>query len=73
MKKLKEKMNALMVKAATKMDGLMSKKVEGLDGFIVVIIIIVVAIAVGFVFRTQIINFITNFFAQFATQTQALF
>jgi len=50
-----------------------ARKVKGIDGFVVAIIIIVIAIAVGLVFKTQIINFINNFFQKFATQTQALF
>lgn len=73
MKKLRAKMDEMMVKAATKMNNLMAKKEEGIDGFIVVIIIVVICLAVGVVFREQIINFITNFFAQFNTRTNALF
>ena len=50
-----------------------ARKEEGIDGFVVAIIIIVIAIAIGSLFKTQISNFITSFFQKFATQTQNLF
>ena len=73
MKKLRAKMDELMIKATTKMGNLASKKVEGLSEFIVIIIIIVIVLAVGVLFKKQIMDFITNFFAQFNTRTNALF
>ena len=50
-----------------------AKKVKGIDGFVVAIIIIVIAIAIGALFKEQISVFINNFFQKFATQTQDLF
>lgn len=73
MRKITEKIDAMMFNAAAKVGAALSKKREGLDGFVVVIIIIAVAIAVGFVFKDQITAFITGFFAQFTTKTNTLF
>ena len=68
-----KKMDLMLLGLQAKAMKIAQKKVEGIDGFVVAIIIIVIAIAIGALFKTQISNFINNFFAQFNTQTQALF
>lgn len=73
MRKLREKMDSVMFKVRSVAADSLTKKSEGIDGFVVTIIIVAVAIAAGFVFRTQIINFINTFFAEFTAQAQALF
>lgn len=65
--------NCGLVSLKQKMYGTLTAKRAGLEGFVVVLIICIIAIAVAIVFRDAIINWFNTIMQSFTNKTNTLF
>ena len=59
--------------AKQRVKALMVKKVKGLDGMVVALLLIVIAVALGGLFKTQLTTWFTNIMQSFTQKSNGLF